>query len=100
MKREIFVCDRCGNSAEEPGAVRALDLHEVIIGTRRHWSGQGELPMPTTALHASWDKQWCLECRKATGLAVVMEKDYKTPMAEVPSFEDMIREIVRQELPQ
>ena len=99
MRREIFVCDRCGKEAEGAEDVQKLDLHEVILGTRRQFTGQGELPMPVYELHAAWRKQWCLECRKTTGIAVVMAKEYKTPISEVPNLEDMIREIVRQELP-
>jgi len=97
MKREIAVCDRCGKSAETPEEKKTLDLHKVILGTQKTYNYFGGEKL--YADHANWEKDWCLECRKATGLAVVMEKaGNNLPKEQVPTLEDMIREIVRQEL--
>ena len=98
MKREIAVCDRCGKEAETPDEMKELDLHSVILGTERRFNSYNSTKIPTYAAHALWDKDWCLECRKITGLVVVQNQKYDTPAASVPSLEDMIREIVRSEI--
>jgi hypothetical protein len=101
MKREIVVCDRCGKDAESEADKKALDLHSVILGTKlRYASSYERNVVPTYAEHASWEKEWCIECRKKTGLAVVMEAKRNDPATQVPTLEEMIREIVRQEIPE
>jgi hypothetical protein len=98
-RREIVGCDRCKKEAETPDEQRALDLHDVILGTSRRFVGQYETSrVPAYAAHTEWQKVWCLTCRKETGLAVVEEKRYSTPPAEVPELEAMVREIIRQEI--
>lgn len=97
-KREIVKCDRCGKEAETLEDRKALDLHEVILGTsRRSLSVYDRNSVSTYAAHAEWSKDWCVGCRIETGLAVVEKQQHKTPLTQVPTLEDMIREIVRQE---
>lgn len=99
MIRTIHICDRCKKQAETKEELDALALHRVILGTDVFYyshNRDGEVAKP----HPRWEQQWCLACRKETGLHVVMEKKYNTPEAEVPTLESMVREIVRQEIQQ
>jgi len=100
LKREIVVCDRCKKTAESPEERKALDLHEVILGTSRRYRSQYETGgVQTYAETPEWNKDWCLACRIETGLAVVMERKNGDNPVAVPTLEDMVREIVRDELP-
>ena len=87
MKTEIYECDRCHKKATTPADIKSLDL------TKAQFYVTGQAYSDTV-----WSKDWCVNCRKELG---VFELNRVTsPVAVVyPSLEDMVREIVRQELP-
>jgi len=98
MKREILVCDRCNTSAETVEERKELALASVHVGFNLHYgSYSGVRGYPG---HALWAREWCHKCRLELGIAGTPNEVSGKPGDEVPSLEDMIREIVRQEMPQ
>ena len=96
MKTETLTCDRCGKSATTGEEKDKLGLGNIDLGFRTEYF----YPSQTTAVyadHAEWHKQWCRACRKELG--ILEEELRKQPDAPVPTLEDMVREIVRSELP-
>lgn len=96
MKREIFVCDHCGTSAEKPEEVKKLDLGRIILGfdvTHSSFSG-ARIRVP----HTMWDRQWCLECRTKLGCLEPEIRKAERESAPVTPLEDLVREIIREEI--
>jgi hypothetical protein len=98
MKTEIYECDRCHKKAITKEEREVLALGDVAIGFSIHYTGYN--PPAVFAPHRLWKKEICRACRKELGCIEEeirdASKDEKIP---VPSFEDMVREIVRQEMP-
>jgi len=85
MRTTTFKCDRCG--AESTGD-DTIGLEKVVVGSGRFYdySQRGE-------------SEWCKKCRIETG---VEKPDKNTPeiapIDPLPTLEEMIREIVREEI--
>jgi hypothetical protein len=100
MKREILICDRCHASAETESEKKELALGDIAVGfgtTYHSYPFQGSKVYPG---HSVWNAQWCHKCRLELGIAGTPSEVFKKPEAEVPSLEDMVREIVREEVQQ
>jgi hypothetical protein len=98
MKREILVCDRCKTQAETPEEKETLGLGQIVIGFEIQYSGAYN-SRKVWAANQQWSRDWCRECRAEVG---ILENENKRPIVSetAPSLEDMIRDIVREELPQ
>ena len=100
MKREIHVCDRCGEYAETPEELSALKLTSISVGRSSSYpTYQG---VQVYAVNKSWDGEWCAACCKDVGVDHILPDNIKrngSMNAEAQTLETMIREIVRQELP-
>ena len=96
MIRSISVCDRCGCEAETKEEKEKQQLAEIHLGFNviHGYYSSGSVK----AAHNLWSKSWCLECRKKLG---VVQKKIQQARQEksdnIPSLEDMVREIVREE---
>ncbi len=87
MKKTILTCDRCKKEVEE--------LHDVGAGKREYHNslyGEGSF-YEVRQLCA----EWCLNCCIEMGITKVRETDIKEK-DPIPTLEDLIREIVREEL--
>lgn len=93
MITTIYTCDRCKKEVEKE------DLEGVAFGLRyyRQYS-QDYVVFPRHVPGREFD--WCKSCRIETGLTPVDAKlpDAK-PLNPQPTLEDLIRELIRQELP-
>lgn len=97
MKRTIERCDRCGKEAETEEDKTKLALITFSIGT--HITNYSTLPNRIFPTFQHWDKEICAECREKLGLTVqVMRQEVSA--ACTPTFDEMVREIVRQEIQQ
>ena len=97
MIRTIHVCDRCGKSAESKEATEKLGLGDICLGFNIHSSYGYGSSSKVYAANQTWRKSWCRACRKELG---ILEKEIrKNKEIQVPSLEDMVREIVREEIP-
>ena len=96
MKREIVVCDRCGAEAEGKEAIEALGLGRIVLGFDAMYTQYSG----TTVYggHRTWDKEWCMKCRKELGVVKDDVRKANNGDAPVPTLEDLVREITRQEI--
>lgn len=87
MIKTIITCDRCGKDisgqAEQKWHVRV------------QYACDKELYMGGAS--SSKEVHWCRECLECTGLIPII-KNKDIPAAKMLSFEDMVREIVREEM--
>ncbi len=84
MKTMTYKCDKCGAEAVGENTI-GIESITVTWGQYANRVASGE---------------WCTTCRKKYGLVHVPVTQQR-PVPEVePTLEDMIREIVRKELPQ
>ncbi len=84
MKTTTYKCDKCGEEASGTNTI-GLDIVEVRWGQYETHVTQGE---------------WCKKCRIEMGC--IYDGD-KKPVAEdesPPTLEDLVREIVRDEIPE
>lgn len=96
MKFETHKCDRCGKTATTEEEKEALGLGSIHLGFSIDSYGGGAGVWAATE---RWSREWCRACRKELGM---LERENKTSpevTESAPSLEDMVREIVRQELP-
>jgi hypothetical protein len=82
MTKTTYTCDRCGK-----GVDRGELFNVEIIVENAHYYVRREAKQ--------W-KEWCKQCITDSGL-VVYEK-LKDPEVTPPSFEDLVREIIREEI--
>lgn len=96
MKTEIYECDRCRKKATTKEERELLGLGDIHLGFRVDYACSCSVWAATSA----WHKQWCRACRAELGCQEEKISDRKnpTPDNQVPSLEDMVREIVRQEI--
>ena len=98
MKTEIYECDRCHKKAITKEERDRLGLGTVNVGFERHYFGGGDDKV--FASHQAWSKDLCRACRAEIGcLEDKVRQAEHNKENTVPSLEDMIRKIVRQELP-
>jgi hypothetical protein len=78
-----YICDRCEASK--------VDDPKFLVTVRVTW-GYDE--------HSKGQAQWCEECRKKFGLVSPLPVAYKSEPAPTvnPTFEELVRAIVREEL--
>ena len=100
MRREIQTCDRCGESAESDADRKVLGLSKIVIGREATYSSYSG-----TSVYAAirpWEGEWCAACCTALGVDGILPPNAsrKYEPEKAPTLEDMIREVVRQELPQ
>lgn len=86
MIRTIYTCDRC--KAEQD---TSNQLWHVGISLKYY-------NQTRTERSAHHEQLWCRQCCANVGIAFVPERQLSTTPAE-PTLEDMIREIIRQEIP-
>lgn len=80
-----YTCDRCAKESTDNGF-----LHQVSIVVRKHY---GEC--------VRHGQEWCSECITSVGIELpsVHGRSNDTAPIPQPTIEDIIREIVRSELP-
>lgn len=95
-RRSVDRCDRCGVEIESAGSPASpLNTVSVVVSELKKWGGSGVPWRDGKRLEA----QWCLKCCQQLGVmdpGPEHEQDAKTPA--LPTIEDMIREIVREEI--
>ena len=99
MHRVIQSCDRCKKEAEGAEAIGLLGLSSITIGRKAQYSSySGNYVSSANQL---WEGEWCRDCCKAVGVdLVICEPVVKGAFTQpVPTIEEMVREIVREELP-
>lgn len=79
-------CDRCGDESEK------IELYDVILGTIKTCSSYSEDKV--VPRYPEWKKEWCEKCCDKFHLLKKVEPE-KEPL---PTLEDMVREIVREEM--
>lgn len=94
MKTEIYECDRCHKKAITSDEVYTLDLRAVKLEI---------ISSVNLREKFTWSAEWCRACRTQIGVEELDKREGKPqvqiPVEPQPSLEDMVREIVRQELP-
>ena len=95
MKTEIYECDKCHKKATTQEEVAKLALVTFSIGTSiQYYSTMPNVIYPT---FQTWSKELCKDCRDKMGLTVKVMTKQAEPNS-IPTFEDMVREIVREEM--
>ena len=82
----IFKCDRCSKEFPNRDTIKCIS------------AGVGDYH-GDSAWFKSWRADWCFECLAQMGLPQKADKTPRSNTPTPPTLEDMIREIVRQELP-
>lgn len=82
MRTTTYKCDRCGAESVDKNT-----LHKVK-------AGYGDYTSDVNGRQAEWCKKCCVE----TGLAHQNLAPEVKPLDPLPTLEDMIREIVREEI--
>lgn len=101
-RKEVHECDKCHKQATTTEEKELLGIGEVIVGFSLHHVGYGSLSrVEPYRAHQKWSKDLCRACRAEIGCLEekIKEKD-RANDNNVPTLEDMVREIVRQELPE
>mgnify|MGYP001589650473 CR=1 FL=1 len=90
MRETILTCDRCKEKVK--------NLIEVGAGERKqHYSssyGRGNSYYEVNQLVA----EWCLDCCIEMHIAKPCTESETKPIESLPTLEDMIREIIREEI--
>lgn len=96
MKTEIHECDRCHKKATTPEEKEKLALGSIKLGFETAYYSTSQL-ISIYVPNQKWEREWCRACR--TELGILEDKvKHDTPAENIPSLEDMVREIVRQEI--
>jgi hypothetical protein len=97
MKTEIYECDKCHKKATTADEIKLLDLGSIHVGFERQYRSGGEYDV--YAAHQMWSKELCRACRAEIGcLESKVRSEAKAETNNIPTLEDMVREIVRQEI--
>lgn len=97
MKTEIYECDRCHKKAITAEERKLLDLGTISVGFERQY--RGGVGYDVYAAHQMWSKEMCRACRAEIGcLESKVRAESEAESNNVPTLEDMVREIVRQEI--
>lgn len=100
--RNIAVCDRCKKEAETDEGKKILGLSRITVGreiTNSSYSYYGGSGSIVYAAINPWDGEWCLACCKEMGVDKILKREERKTTDSTPTLEDIIREIVREELP-
>lgn len=99
-RKQVITCDRCSKFADDdnPESIKALALSTVTVGRRiAYTSYSGNQVYPASK---EWTCEWCAACCREVGVFEILALEEKPPQGQaIPTLEDMIREIVRQEMP-
>ena len=89
MRTTTFKCDRCGDSWDLPGPRRGNKVHQ-------HWTIHMKVSADSNDYgHWLTKAEWCRACLAHFGIVPRLED---SPAPEpVPTLEDLIRAIVREE---
>lgn len=82
-----YCCDKCDHRqsvSEQMWRVRVQYQHEGSRGDERFWSSE--------------EQMWCRTCLENAGLVAISAKRAVPETPAPPSFEDLIRDIVRAEV--
>jgi hypothetical protein len=82
-----YKCDRCEAEAKEQRELWHISIHARPLGEGVHWDGG-------KSMHV------CRPCLEAMGINRTNETKKKEPDFVPPTLEEVIREIIRSELPQ
>ena len=98
MKTEIYECDRCHKKAITKEERDLLALGSIHVGFEKQYQSGGAYGV--YASHQTWSKELCRACRAEIGcLEDKIQEAKNNGQPITATLEDMIREIVRQELP-
>jgi hypothetical protein len=89
----IYKCDRCGAESVNKDE---LKIEGIAVGIKgyNYTSNRYEVIDPICR-----EKDMCLKCRKELGFAEPkIEKDGSVNLAQYPTLEEMLREIMREEI--
>ena len=98
---EVAVCDRCGDEARGEAEVKEFGLMRIVVGREQTYSTYTGIKVNPASMH--WEGEWCRACCAEVGVDKILNP-YVTPEVkdepkkEVPSLEEMVREIVREEV--
>jgi hypothetical protein len=89
-----YKCDSCGKESTDKDK---LDLAIVAIGVKRDYYGSFDAQTFSLLDNAKREKEMCKICRIKLGILPpgMKKEEVQTP---VPTLEDMIREIIRDEI--
>lgn len=90
MRKTILTCDRCEKEVEK--------LIEVGAGERKHRYGSSYGTGTPYYEVYQLDAEWCLDCCIEMGIAQPCKEVKAQPIQPLPTLEDMIREIIREEI--
>ena len=90
--RMVFQCDRCKATNDDTNEVR---LHEVGFGVKQLTYS------PTGSYYQFSDQQtrhaqWCEKCCLEVGIMMSAKVNPEVKAEQLPSLEDMVREIARE----
>ena len=88
-KKTILKCDRCGTEGKNEETV----LFDVILGTTT--TSYAYSAIKVVPRYREWKKEWCEKCCDEFHLLKKAEPQEESPL---PTLEDMVREIVREEI--
>lgn len=91
MKTTTYKCDRCGreNTVDYHTTERELDLETISVGTGKYHYDKSH----------RGGQEWCKKCRIEVGIdSPEKAMPEAVPLDPLPTLEDMIREIVREEI--
>ena len=91
MIKTLYVCEKCKKESEDFKAYALVSL--IVNGWNTYY--------PHGFGNTVYNKQehWCIDCLKTVGVFLVFEERKAAEFKE-PTLEDMIRQIVREEIPQ
>lgn len=91
MKTITYKCDRCGreNTVDSRTTERELNLETIRVGTGQYGYDNAH----------RGGKEWCWKCRIEVGIDEPTKRmPEAVPLDPLPTLEDMIRELVREEI--
>lgn len=94
MQTTTITCDRCKKSATTKEEKDALSVLEVAVGVydTHRYGGESSFTIRDKTHHA----EWCKECHEALGL--FFHRPENPQHAELPTLEQIIRDIVSDEV--
>ena len=93
MKTILYKCDRC----KREWAKGSKDAPQLWTIGLRYSSGEGiTLNYPTTP-SVYKDQHWCRDCMDKLNIVIPHPKEPATPTL-LPTFEDMVREMIAEEV--
>ena len=85
-----YVCDRCKHEQQSNAKPREM----FVIGIGIHW-----VQHRPEKLNLAHQQLWCDNCCKEVGIrAEVQFRELNAPEPSRPTFESMLREIIREEI--